>query len=679
MAYLRSHSMAEKEKVKKSETSTHKKIYYVGDHVSFFEEILKRFKTNYENLQFSSRMFHYKSIEKTDSWHKLYLTILSDPPDIIYLDFSSKESEMFYFCQLLSREPLCSHCAIVALLDPISPDSLRQETIVSGVKICHIKSSEMHDIVYDAMYIHDISRTKEHGFCVAKLSDMAQLAQLCRVRSISPNRVELEGDFSFSPGDETQLRTCLTEQIIPSLQYVVKDVSKINLLFDYQTHLAVAHVLVDQLPPMGEKEGKLTRKERLLQSIAFEERDSKLSSVKKKLNAWIQAEYDPAYIEGLRVLFIDKSLSFFQQSNIRADYLPFDLRCKTRLTNIEKEVLVQRPHFIVFQFEYIEIEETVKVKKEDANEFVDNNGQALGDNVVDEESESDEISLVRKKLPTNVDEAKKGVIVDESLAQSLNGEWALAELMKNIVTQSDYKPFVVVFNCLHETTKDLQLKYKYPQLIAYPTAFNCKNVMGMLDIYDKKRKTQIQNLKAQAKTPEEVKVIIRSTDIRRSVAEVNHAVTIVSASESHVIIQSQHELPYYSVHKLEIQHLKMHVTIVPNNDRSKDISQKGTYKGLIHGIGEQDKKTLRQFVNSIFFRKQDQDKAKELEQFKQINTKALEARETKQKVEEERKKVAEDAKKLKLVSTGEAISENGPTENSSSQQQQQVPKKVAKS
>jgi hypothetical protein len=52
---------------------------------------------------------------------------------------------------------------------------------------------------------------------------------------------------------------------------------------------------------------------------------------------------------------------------------------------------------------------------------------------------------------------------------------------------------------------------------------------------------------------------------------------------------------------------------------SKEQSKTPTYYGLIHSIGEVQKKELRRFINGLFFRDHDAQQASEVEEFQKLN------------------------------------------------------------
>ena len=84
--------------------------------------------------------------------------------------------------------------------------------------------------------------------------------------------------------------------------------------------------------------------------------------------------------------------------------------------------------------------------------------------------------------------------------------------------------------------------------------------------------------------------------------------------------------------------LPMSINLVPIEEGKDFIDDKGskTYRGIIHSISENDKKTLRQVVNDILFSPLNEKRAKEQEEFAELNQKVAQERELAQAAKEKR-------------------------------------------
>jgi hypothetical protein len=138
---------------------------------------------------------------------------------------------------------------------------------------------------------------------------------------------------------------------------------------------------------------------------------------------------------------------------------------------------------------------------------------------------------------------------------------------------------------------------------------------------------------------EPVKVFIGKNN-PASMVEILISVDITKLSETDMIIQS--DLPLEIGTNLHFtKPVNMFVNIQPRKAQGK-IPE---YHGLIHGIGEDHKKELRKFVNTIFFREHDAKVQAESDEFKKLNELKLQ-----QKLEIA-KKEAEEKEKEKLNET----------------------------
>ncbi|MCE3012342.1 MAG: hypothetical protein LW878_04680, partial [Proteobacteria bacterium] len=75
------------------------------------------------------------------------------------------------------------------------------------------------------------------------------------------------------------------------------------------------------------------------------------------------------------------------------------------------------------------------------------------------------------------------------------------------------------------------------------------------------------------------------------------------------------------------------ITIVDHPQNTKP----PLYYALINGVGEIEKKNLRRYVNSIFFKDHDAAKAAEVDAFKALNEAKLKEQQDKEKAEQEQK------------------------------------------
>lgn len=187
----------------------------------------------------------------------------------------------------------------------------------------------------------------------------------------------------------------------------------------------------------------------------------------------------------------------------------------------------------------------------------------------------------------------------------------LIELIK--ISKEKYQesaPFIVVFNC-EEGSKKLRQEFGYPHLMCVKEELSVDLLVRMAETYEKKLAQTLQKIKRPSK--EEKKVFLKKTNIA-SLGEIMIPLTVIKASESDITIQSATPLAT----GLNI-HLQTPVNIFLNIRPIKGPEKIPHYLGLIHALSELEKKDLRRYVNSIFFREHDAQLSTEAEDFKKLN------------------------------------------------------------
>ena len=129
-------------------------------------------------------------------------------------------------------------------------------------------------------------------------------------------------------------------------------------------------------------------------------------------------------------------------------------------------------------------------------------------------------------------------------------------------------------------------------------------------------------------------------------AELEVDMTIMAISENDIYFDSPVDFPNKAVLRIETP-VDMSVSICHAPAHS-DI--KSRYYAVIHTIGEVERSELRKFINTVFFRKHEEKKAKEKEAVENLKNKAIEKRaqadkKEKELLEQEAKKSADEKDK----------------------------------
>lgn len=214
---------------------------------------------------------------------------------------------------------------------------------------------------------------------------------------------------------------------------------------------------------------------------------------------------------------------------------------------------------------------------------------------------------------------------------------------------AESSPFLVVFNTAL-STKELRQQLSYDHMMATDGELEADVLIKMAELLDQKI--------SKRKLPSDTHVTLRKTN-SASHALIHQNVKVLKLSETDMVFSCEKELvPGTNIF------FQKPVPFYVNVQMAKSQGKTPEYLGLIHGIGESDKKELRRYVNSVFFRDHDAQLATESEEFKKLNENKLqeklesirvaqekalaEAEEKKKKEAEEKLKAEEAAKEQKI-------------------------------
>ena len=141
-------------------------------------------------------------------------------------------------------------------------------------------------------------------------------------------------------------------------------------------------------------------------------------------------------------------------------------------------------------------------------------------------------------------------------------------------------------------------------------------------------------------------------------------------TESEVQFRTEIELPM-KTYRLDYP-LPMSINLVPIEEGKNFLEDKGTkvYRGIIHSISETDKKTLRQVVNDILFSPLMEKRAKEHEDFQELNEKIAQERLKAKEVSLSDKSDTEDTEDKEEIDddSDNTITQNSDTEEKNDDQ-----------
>lgn len=535
-------------------------FYYLGNDEAYFKALQGEFRKSSRTPIEIKRLF--ESEEK--KIQSLFLKIFKDRPAGVFIDFSKHTQDYLHLARIISRTNLEHKMITIGLMDYLSPPEILKESIATGVDLCHIKSAETFDMVFDVQKLLNPDADAVHGFATGSLNETWEAGIPCKIGHIDNESIHFETNYKLTKGSKIRLdHYWLEKRIVPSKEFFVKEVSSSNLFYQFKYGADLDFTFIDELIP---SEG-LTPEEI---EVKKSEREDLVLYHKRQLRRWIEDNMSRSQEKKAKVLVVDRTFPFYKDHQ-RTDKYPYTIRSIPFFTDIGIDIDRNRPQVIAYS--------------------------------LDDEKEAE----------------KKNTLEDlGKLVAALKAKFP------------DLNPFLVIFNT-EISSKELQEKLNYPKTMSHAGELSVEVLVRMAEIFEKKM------TETQVPVKGKDKVFIRKNNMA-SVANILIPLTIVKLSESDMVFQS--DLPLEANMNIHIKEpVDMYVNIRPAKSQGK-IPE---YHGLIHGIGETEKKELRRFVNTVFFRDHDAQVSAESEEFKKLNEAKLQEKILKLQAEAEKNASAETA------------------------------------
>lgn len=303
--------------------------------------------------------------------------------------------------------------------------------------------------------------------------------------------------------------------------------------------------------------------------------------LKERMFDWVVAHQRISHPKKIRLLVVDKTFSFYNNQPL-SDIYPYVIRCQPYLKYVKKELMHEYSQLIAYNFEEVEPEE----------------------------------------LKAN-----------EELAFSYNEINNLTYIVKTIKSIENYRPYIIVFNSKKHDTAYFQQALDYKWVISYSDKISPPMVIKMAGMLEDKLQSNTEEY--------EVPTVFLPKNHEATYAEIEIPVTVLGISEQDAYFLSAVELQVGVTIRL-FMHVDIFVTVAPQPTTSK---YPEAYYGVVHGLNEKDKMELRRWVNSVFFRQLEEQKAAERAEVAQIKEAAIQK---KIEEEEEAKRKAEEEEQLRL-------------------------------
>lgn len=518
-------------------------ILYLGDDTLYYENLKKRYHKYFSSIPFDHIFLYTKNVEDIQS---LILKIIELNPDIIFIDLAKHFEDYLHLGRLLTRVNSTKSITTIGLLDQNQNEKQVKESYLSGLLICHVKSSELHDVVFDSIAITYPDKAPEHAFVKAQLNDYLNVFELAKIGFITQNSIHLECNRPIASGSQINLNQHWFQQkIISTQRFIVTKMNSDSLFYNYKYGLDLDFTFID---PYVANEGD---DEQYIYQKQLED-EEKIDEAMAKLDEWLEDNFDASFPKITKVLIIDRELKLYGEKE-KTDNFSFIIRCQPYLEDPGNELKRLGPQIIFFEI------------------FKNSEDQQGPENTFDH----------------------------------------LKEMIKAVSNISNYEPYFVVLNTKKEMSQKLRTDFNYNNILCHESKINKEIVVQMAKLLEPK-------INAKYKLDDETAAVYLKKTNPISIAELVFPITLTSLSETDLLFTSEVPFNPFTTFRLEIP-ANFYVTVIP-----KGKLENNQYYGLIHGISENEKKKLRKFINSVFFREKDEIKRQEKVELEEKKNKLLE-------------------------------------------------------
>lgn len=575
-----------------------KRILFIGDDRGYWQSLEHRFTSTYEHVNFD--IVNYP-IFKASLVNTKLVEIMELRPSFIYMDLTKSDKEMFQLALYLKRITTLAKIPLIGLVDK---EEQMEETLLHGFDFVFIKGGELHDVIYHPYMMKYPKEALKKDFALAKFKEEATLTEVMRVGYFGEDYFHVECDSRFNEGDILKIKSNIPGEYNKCDLYTVKKRGKKDLYYNYKYHYDLnVNFLDDLTEPEFEMddalaiEDKNERDKEIARIKADQEQriadhEDQLKRIKKKYKDWVLYNKDAKVAKKTKILLVDEYLDFLKDEERKLDSFPYTVRVQTDFEDDFSRIEKYLPNLIVYQISAPDLDEGVELSEEEMNEVVAKNEARMTD--------------VFSKLVAKVNQI------------------------------DDYTPFIIIFNCVNYSSKAFQDTFRYDLILTNPGPINFEIILQMAQVFEKKQNEKfeghIQNKITELRKQDPSKYgrlsladfieskyyVSKTSNLSR--AYYDHKIELVAISESEVFFTTEHEIELGNYY-LE-KPFKMMVRLIPQDDKPFIQEQKSLkYKGLIHSIGEVEKKELRRYVNEIYTAHKSEEREKEEAAFKELNEK----------------------------------------------------------
>ncbi len=597
------------------------KIIYVGNDESYWKTIKTRYQNQFSTYKYEFIQFFFTEEKRIQ---QLIIDIINEDPHLIYIDFSKYTQEYLHLARLCRRVNHTRRIPLVGLHDNNTAQAVSMYAVNANVYNNHVKSGEVHDVVYDGINLLYPGINEKLDFAMAQASDETYAYEVVKISTISEDRIRFEASRDMAKDSRILMANFFSStKVLHSNYFTIKEKGVSGLYYNENFWYQVEPLYINPIPKDPEASEELMRERE-------NDRLAEIPNVQHKFKTWVYENLERSSPKAVKMLIVDRLLNIYQNQPL-SDRYNYVIRCQPYLREVEEEVKKMNPDIIFFQMDDERVENIVKQKKR-----LLNRGSS---SVSEEELKKDAVEekKLKKKSESKEYTEEELQAVPVIQVEFKNDETTLKKIIDLYRPEGRKKPFFIIYNVPTADSKQLQGKYNYPNIIAQPGLIETEIAMQMAHKLD-------QRIEANAKNLYENQVVLRKEN-PQTFAEIAFPIKIINICESEIWFQCNEQIALNTAIRVN-EPIPMYLTIVPHNDSSTAAVGKEGYRGLINCTSEEGKKEIRKHVNSIFFRELEAKKSADREEFDKVQKAAVRRKEEMAKKEAEMKAKAE-AEKLK--------------------------------
>lgn len=332
------------------------KVYYFGPDLPYWEKLKKRFDSSYEGAQFDFKNF---KLEASHDFKQCFKVVYDGQPDIIYIDFSTEEKQAMRLAKTLTKNNELRQLSLVGLFSPLQDYSLLYQSLNASVRINHIKSNEIGDVVYDPMSFMDVNQAIMPEYIRSNPINDFEILLPLRVGYIQDNRFHIETNAYLEEGQIVHVESHPLSHIMPSTKVYVEKFYDRNFYFNKRFAYDLEFIYVDNdffaATDENWKVYKLVKDDpekvaELDPEVAddLEARRRVYKGIKDKIDEWMQDRQGQKVSKKLKIMCFDEELVLFDDVIDSPADFKYTLSHQTLLTDDAYQIQRSMPHLILF-------------------------------------------------------------------------------------------------------------------------------------------------------------------------------------------------------------------------------------------------------------------------------------------------------------------------------------------